>query len=177
MIQAEKMEPRIKADYINPFIQSVGELFENMLDCPIHMGIPKVIEDHGRRSDVIGLVGLSGTTRGTIALRFPVETALKVISRMVGTEFTSVDASVIEGIGEVTNIVAGNRKVRFRGQTISLSLPTVVRGSICSIQKLENTDLLTVPFESELGDFSLIIAITPTVCPETGSADANVGSR
>ncbi len=166
----------MKAEYINPFIMSATELFESMLDCPVKMGAPGIAADDGGTPDIIGVIGLSGTAQGTVALKLPVKTALKIVGRMVGMDFKSVDSSIIDGIGELVNIIAGNAKGKFTGHKIMVSLPTVVRGSICTLNNLGNTVFLAVPFESELGGFSLLVTFKPAGVIEKEAAHAGSSS-
>jgi len=167
----------MKAEHINPFIMSVRELFESMLECDVKIGPPAIAVDDKGPPDIIGVIGLSGTAQGTVALKLPVQTALKIIGRMVGTDFKSVDSSIIDGIGELVNIIAGNAKAKFTGHKISVSLPTVVRGNICTLNNLENTVYLAVPFETELGGFSLLLTFRTVGRTKKEAIHAGVNSR
>jgi chemotaxis protein CheX len=166
----------MKAENINPFIESVEETFENMLDCAVESQNPILDEEAQGAPDIIGVVGLSGTAQGIVALKLPVKTALAAVGKMVGMEFRGVDSSIIDGVGELVNIIAGNAKAKFRGQSISLSLPTVVRGSIYRISNLNNAVWLTVPFKSALGEFSLSVSFKagePSPTKEASHASAH----
>jgi len=163
----------MKAEYINPFIISVTELFESMLECTVKMGTPGIAAHDDGVPDIIGVIGLSGTAQGTVALKLPVKTALKVVGQMVGTKFKSVDSSIIDGIGELVNIIAGNAKGRFEGHKISVSLPTVVRGNIYTLNNIENAIYLSVPFESKLGNFSLLVTFKPNEIMEKEAVHAD----
>jgi chemotaxis protein CheX len=166
----------MKAEYINPFIVSVTELFESMLECTVQMGTPGIATEDDGVPDIIAVIGLSGTAQGTVALKLPIKTALKVVGRMVGSKFKTVDSSIIDGIGELVNIIAGNAKGRFEGHKITVSLPTVVRGSIYTLNNLENAIYLSVPFESELGNFSLLVTFKPAVMVEKEAIHADFNS-
>jgi len=152
----------MKAEYINPFIESVTELFENMLECSVEMGSAGLATQRQGPPDIIGVIGLSGTAKGSVVLRFPLETALAVVGKMVNERFKGVDSSIIDGVGELVNIIAGNAKSRLKGHSISLSLPTVVRGDLCHLSNLQNIVWLALPFSSSLGDFSLAVNIQPS---------------
>lgn len=152
----------MKAEYINPFVESVSELFENMLDCPVEMGSVGVASLENKAPDIIGVIGLSGTAQAIVAIAFPVNTALKLVGRMVGEEFRSVDSSIIDGVGELVNIIAGGAMIKLEGHSLALSLPTVLRGSVLKLSNLENTVWLEVPFTSDLGDFSLAVSFRPS---------------
>jgi chemotaxis protein CheX len=167
----------MKAENINPFIESVAETFENMLETTIETGAPVLNDDTKGTPDIIGVIGLSGTAQGIVALKLPVKTALNVVGKMVGMEFRGVDSSIIDGVGELVNIIAGNAKAKFEGHAISLSLPTVVRGSIYRLNNLGDTVWLTIPFKSELGEFALSVSFRPAVVPEKEVAHAGAHSR
>jgi len=150
----------MQAEYINPFIESVSEVFENMLACKVSMGSAGIADPNSENPDVIGIIGLSGDTKGTVVMRLPVTTALKAVGRMVDDNFRSVDSSVIDGVGELVNIIAGNAKRKLGGK-LSLSLPSVMRGDLCRLNNLKNVVWLELPFSSELGDFSVAVNLQP----------------
>lgn len=152
----------MNAETINPFIESVTEVFDNMLECQLSTGDARVATPKPGVPDVIGMIGLSGTAKAVVALRVPVKTALAVVGKMVGTTFKSVDASIIDGIAELVNIVAGNAKSKLEGHKLSLSLPSVVRGDICRLSSESDNQWLEVPFDCELGPFSLVVSMKIT---------------
>jgi chemotaxis protein CheX len=142
---------------INPFIEAVQEAFDSMIGCPASRIPTLPAPSPVHLPDLIGVIGLSGTAQGVVALRFPMTTALAVVSSMAGASFDKVDAAVIDGVGELVNIVAGSAKGRFKGHSISISLPTVVSGDICRLSNAKDTVWVEVPFESQLGEFSLVL--------------------
>ncbi len=164
----------MKAENINPFIESVMDVFESMLECEATMGELSADAEESTTPDIIGVIGLSGTAQGIVALRLPVRTALAIIGKMVGTEFRSIDSSIIDGVGELVNIIAGSAKARFKGHSISLSLPTVVRGSIYKLNNLSNTVWLTVPFTSDLGSFFISVCFKSVTADEKEGIHASV---
>ncbi|MFH0926220.1 MAG: chemotaxis protein CheX [bacterium] len=146
----------MKVEHINPFIESVYDLFSTMIQCEVKKGDIGVIKSFPQSLDIIGLIGLSGETRGNVAMSFPISTALALVSRLLGTEIRVVDATVSDGIAEIVNIVAGGAKKRLSlGTPSNLSLPTIVRGNSFSIDYPSETVWLEVPFTSELGPFTL----------------------
>jgi len=151
----------MKAEYINPFIESVESLFSTMIGCSVDRGTIAVSERCAEGGDITALIGLSGPARGTVALSFPMATAQKVVSRLLQVGETEADENVSDGVAELVNIVAGQAKAKFYredGPTMDLSLPTVVRGQEYSIATPPNTSWLDVPFRSELGSFRLRIS-------------------
>lgn len=148
----------MKADYINPFIESVHEIFSTMLGCNLERGDVALSKSGGGTRDLTALIGLSGPARGMVALSFPVRTALSVVGKMIGTEIRIVDDTVSDGVAELVNMVAGAAKAKFcrgDGIPIDLSLPTVVRGNNYSVDYPTQTTWLEIPFKCDLGVFDL----------------------
>jgi chemotaxis protein CheX len=145
--------------YVNPFITSTLNVFEAMIQLKVQPGKPIVKTEPFPTYDVSGIIGLSGEAQGSIAISFPKVMALKVVSSMLGTKIKVIDNEVTDGIGELTNIIAGSAKQHLKGLKLSISLPNVVIGKdhILASQKL--TPTLLVPFTSELGDFSMEVSL------------------
>jgi chemotaxis protein CheX len=167
----------MRAEHINPFIESVRETFESMLESSVAAGKPLLPRQEGQENEIIGMIGLSGTAQGMVALKFPERTALNAVSRMVGMEYTKIDPSIIDGVGELINIIAGNAKTKFQGQRIFLSLPTVVKGSICHLSNLGDAVLLVVPFSSKLGKFEILVSFKSAPADKKEAARASAHSR
>ncbi len=147
---------------IDPIIEAIKEFFESMLGCPVQKGNPGPAFLSAPCSDIIGVIGLSGTAQGIVALRLPEPTALAIIGRMVGSTFNEVDSEIIDGVGELVNITAGIAKGKFKGHSISISLPIVVRGDICRLTNIQDDVWVEVPYDSSLGKFSLIVTLKMT---------------
>ena len=148
----------MRAEYINPFIEGVNELFLTMLECEAVRGKVAVAQTKGDPRDITALIGLSGPARGIVALTFPIPTALAMVSKLLGTPTRVVDATVSDAVAEMVNIVAGRAKSKFQtisGDPIDLSLPTVVRGNNYKVDYPSKSTWLDVPFDSQLGPFSL----------------------
>jgi len=80
-------------------------------------------------------------------------------------------------MGELVNIIAGSAKTKFEGHSISLSLPTVIRGSIYKLSNLGNTVWLSLPFQSDFGEFSIMVSFKPTDAPKKEAVNAGANSR
>jgi len=164
----------MKQEYISAFTKSILELFESMLDCTVMISEATPSKAEEENPDIIGLIGLSGTARGILALKFPVKTALAVVGKLIGQELQTIGPAVIDGVGELVNIVAGSAKREFEKHSISLSLPTVVRGNIYRLQNLSDLEWLTASFESELGNFSMEVSFKTITTGKKEVEDASV---
>lgn len=144
--------------YINPFLESVDECFNSMLNTKVARGKVGVSRGSGSPREVSAFIGMSGSARGTVCLSFPSATAMKLVSRFLDEDIVIMNEEVVDGISEIVNIVAGGAKAKLgatAGTVIDLGLPTVVRGSNYSVESPSNSVWLEVPFESDLGEFSL----------------------
>jgi chemotaxis protein CheX len=141
--------------YINPFIAATINLFKTMIDLEVKPGAPQVKTEGKYSYDVSGIIGFSGDAQGSIAISFPKIVALKVVSKLLGTEIKVVGPEMADGIGEIANIVAGNAKKDLAEFNLSISLPNVVVGHDHSLIGQHGIPTLIVPFSSQLGAFSL----------------------
>ena len=148
----------MKVEYINPFIESTYDLFSTMLGSKAVRGDVGLAKPDANPRDIMALIGLSGMARGMVALSFPVDTALNMVNQLLGTEIRAMDDTVSDAIAEMVNIVAGGAKAKLSAdlsKPIDLSLPTVVRGSSYNVDYPSGSVWLEVPFNSNLGSFTL----------------------
>lgn len=148
----------MKIEYVKPFIESVETLFSTMLSSKVEKGNIGVSKEKKSPFEITALIGLSGEARGTVELSFPETTALAMVSKMLMIDSKELDATTIDGVGEIVNIVAGSAKSKFvrgEGKPIDLSLPNVIVGDDYSVEYPSGTTWIEVPFKSDLGAFNL----------------------
>ncbi len=66
----------MKVENINPFIESVYDLFNTMLNVKAQRKEIGIAKSSTNPRDIMALIGISGRVRGMVALAFPVSTAL-----------------------------------------------------------------------------------------------------
>lgn len=149
---------QVKVEHINPFVESVYELFTTMLSAKVERGELTLVGKSATPLGIMGIIGISGETRGVVMVGFPESTALAAVSHLLGTEIAEMDETVSDGIAEIVNMIAGNAKSKLStsdGTPLDLSLPTVVRGSDYQIDSPNDAVWIGMTFKSELGDFQL----------------------
>ena len=106
---------------------SVEEVFHLMLGvrCEPAAG-PAAVEPES----VTAVVGFGGLLSGACVFRSGGSAAMKIAARMTGMEFTSIDDTVKDGIGEICNMLAGAWKSKVPGLAANcgLSVPAVITG-------------------------------------------------
>lgn len=149
----------VKVEYVNPFIESVYELFSTMLGSKATRGTAMLFKEGDGLTELTAFIGWSGPAKGTIAIAMPDETALAIAGAILSTGMTQVDETVMDAISEVINIIAGGAKAKFSRAnelgTIVLSLPTVVYGPAYNVEHPSTALRIEVPFDSGLGPFAL----------------------
>lgn len=145
--------------YVNPFLKATNETFKTMVGIDTTMDKPIIKTTAEHHYDVSGVIGLSGEAQGTIALSFAKPTSLKVVSKLLGAEIKIIGAELTDGIGELTNIVAGYAKQYLTEYKVSISLPNVVIGKSHQLAAPSGVPTIIVPFQCELGKFAVEVAL------------------
>ena len=118
---------------------------------------------------VAGTIELNNTDtkQGMLFVSFPEETIFKIMGKFYRREFAVVERPVLEGVGEMTNMIFGVMKANLsrKGMAFRMALPNVLFGA----QVMEKLDLsganeslmVVLPFESEAGPFSVTLILYP----------------
>lgn len=149
----------MKSEYINPFIKSLINTFDTMLDCPVKRGQIQLRKNGVCLQDVSGIIGLSGKAVGSVVVSFSKSVALKAASTMLLVEATEIDDDVVDAIGEITNMVAGAAKSELEEYKLSISLPNVITGEPHGIRFPSNVQPISVPFETPWGPITLEVGL------------------
>jgi chemotaxis protein CheX len=139
------------AETINPFLLATMSVFSRMLGLELVREKPFVRGAFAPQHDVTGIIGLSGTSSGTVAVSMPREMALAVTEILLGERPTEVNAQVVDAVGELTNMIAGAAKARLEAMSLSLGLPTVLVGKGSAIAFPSRATPISIPFSSTLG--------------------------
>ena len=149
----------MKAEWINPFILATRDTFDRMIAVKVSHGKPYLLNEEVNIKDISGMIGLSGSIRGAVVIGFPQEAALNFINKFLMENYTELGPDVSDAVGEIANIIAGYVKKFIPSEHIEISLPSVVRGEKHMVQMPKETPVLVIPFESEMGNFVLEVAM------------------
>jgi chemotaxis protein CheX len=166
----------LKAKYINPFLKASMNLFRDYLAMKITAGNPSINQKPSDLDEVSSIIGLAGETIGAIVLSFPRECAIKIVSIFANQQHSTLSNEVIDGVGELVNIIAGNAKKDLIDFKISISLPGVIIGKSYMIKWPKGIPVICIPFKSEAGDFTVNVSlrdIDPRMISEIKNSDVN----
>ncbi len=155
----------MRVEHINPFISALKKTFNTMLSWNPIRGKPVLKEARTADHQVSGVIGLSGKAVGTVVLSFSTPVALKAASAMLMTEAKTIDADVLDAVGELTNMVAGAAKAELEQYELMVSLPNVVTGENHMVHFPSTVTPISIPFETEYGPFTLEVALAPVSQP------------
>jgi len=141
--------------FINPFLEGTIEVLSKMAFVNPKPGKPYLKRDNLAKGDVSGIIGITGTIKGSLALSFSAGSILKIVSNMLGEEITSVNGDIRDAVGEITNMVSGaaRKRIEEMGFSLSASIPTVVSGKEHTITHVLGGPSVIIPFQTDEGAF------------------------
>lgn len=147
--------------YINPFIESVLNNLEQMAALKAEKQQLTVSKEAKTSAEISGVIGLSGSAKGSAVISFSRPVALAVASAMFMEELTEINDDVKDAIGEFANIVVGNARNKLvdDGLDITISTPTIIVGKDHEISHPQNIPFLVIPFKSDIGSFQINIGV------------------
>ncbi len=154
----------LDTEFINPFLTATIHVLKVQAETdakPGPISVKKASDQHS--GDVSGIIGIiSETFNGSVVISFPEATFLKVISKMLGEEYTKIDKDIIDGAGELTNMIFGQAKIVLneKGYGIKTAIPSVVSGKNHIMSAMTKGPKVVVPFESSAGNFFVEICLS-----------------
>jgi chemotaxis protein CheX len=125
---------------INPVYldETVEEVFGLMLGVPVEV-VEGVLQAGDETATMTAMIGLAGAISGTCAMLVRSEAGIHMAGCMAGMELTAVDETVLDGLGEITNMLAGAWKAKIPELhgSVMLSVPTVVTGTQYEVHRKE----------------------------------------
>lgn len=142
-----------------PFVESTKAVFSTMLGWEVKLTEVARVNTYLAKHDVSGIIGFSGAVRGTVVISLDQEVALSAVEAFLGMRPTSIDADVMDSVGELANMVAGGAKERIGIAGIGLGLPTSVAGKDHRITFEPGAAVELLQFSTPHGPFSIEIGM------------------
>ena len=105
---------QVRVEHVNPFVEAVHELFSTMLGAAVERGNVSLLGKDAKPREIVGIIGISGETRGIVTVAFPRKTAMSVVGTLLGTDLAEFDETVSDGVAEVVNMIAGRPSRLYR---------------------------------------------------------------
>jgi chemotaxis protein CheX len=146
-------------DYVNPVIEATCSVLRSMLGMEVVRGAIYCKLNDKPAHDVSGVINLTGAAQGTIVLSMSANVAIEATRILTGDKPERVDATVVDAVGELANIIAGNAKAKLSQLSLSIGLPRVVKGRDYAIAFPEGGTPIAIPFECTTGPITLEVAL------------------
>jgi chemotaxis protein CheX len=150
-------------NYVEPFVEVTVNTFQEFIGVEVSPRHPHFLDpDKSMEWDISAVIGLSGVVKGAVIISMKTDLAIKLTDLLAGPGHTDIDADVVDAIGEINNIIAGNIKPKVpNGEKIVISIPTIIKGKEHSIAwPSKQTRILCIPHKIYENDiFHLMVAI------------------
>jgi chemotaxis protein CheX len=154
----------IDINFVNPFLGATLNVLKVQASVEAQPG-KIALKQPGEtfRGDVSGVIGIvSEAFKGSVVISFPEQTFLKVMSNMLGEDYTKISQDIVDGAGEITNMIFGQAKIVLneRGYGIQIALPQVISGKNHSLSTKSKGPTVIIPFTSTVGEFFVEICLS-----------------
>ncbi len=108
---------------------------------------------------VTGMIGVQGSVSGFFTVNMPELLAFQAVEGLLGEKYDKLTPQVIDGAGEVTNIIAGGLKSALAGSEWAFSqitVPSVIVGDGYQVAFASGLELIDVIFEIENDEAILV---------------------
>ena len=150
----------MKVEFISTFIQAAREVLESELGGEATRGNLRLQKSAFTTDEITALVGVTGKVSGMVLYSMSQETALGIVSRMMGQQFDSFDALAQSGIGELGNVITGRAGVLLSeaGYPSNITPPALVVGRGTMVTTLD-LNRLVFPLETAVGNLEVQVVL------------------
>lgn len=155
----------MKVAFINPFLASMTKVLSTMAKTESKPGKAAIKKGSTASGVVTGIIGMAGEqVKGSFAVSFSEPFILAITQRMLGEEVTSVDETVTDMVGELTNMATGGAKALLaeQGFDFDMAIPVVISGKEHKIEHSASGPTIVVPFTTDVGDFFIEVSFVST---------------
>lgn len=148
--------------FINAFSEGTITVIKTIAFVEPRAGKPYRKSDTLAKGDISGVISLTGSATGSLALSFSKGAILKIVSNMLGEDFKTINKKINDAVGEITNMISGvaRKNLEVDGFYIHSGVPTVVAGENHSITHVMGGPSIIIPFEIDEGTFVADIDLT-----------------
>ncbi|MDR2608333.1 MAG: chemotaxis protein CheX [Treponema sp.] len=149
--------------YIQPFIDTTQNVFREFVGTDVVVDRPFFVDkDKAADWDISAVIGLTGEARGAVVISMKNSLAIRITDLLTGSSHTKLDDDVVDAVGEIVNIIAGNvKKSLEEAFRLVISLPTIVTGKEHVVKWSNNSArIICIPFTAFGNEaFALSVAI------------------
>jgi chemotaxis protein CheX len=148
-----------RARLIQPFANCTKDVFSMMLGWEVELTGILTNEGFLSRYDCSGFIGVSGALQGSIVVSVDQDVAFAAAEAFLGSRPTTINAEVIDLVGELTNMIGGASKDRLGIAGISLGLPTVIAGKGHTVSFANSAHVEILQFSTPHGRLTVEVGV------------------
>jgi CheY-specific phosphatase CheX len=134
--------------------EAIAEVYKTTLQLKAAFDEDKEPHLAAQEKSVIATIGFAGSIEGLLVMIVSDRMACGLVSSMLDTEIKAVNSDVLDGIGEILNMIAGvtkNRRI-LEGSAFDICIPSVILGEKqMYVSTLKHTESATFAVGSEKG--------------------------
>lgn len=155
------MAAQYDVSFINPFLSAVIDVLGTMAMVEAKPGKPYLNARRTAVGDVTGLIGVSGHADGVISLTLDEKCILRIVSNMLGEDFSKINEEIADAVGELTNMIAGQARAHLanEGMKFQASTPSVIIGKNHTLSHINRQPILAIPFTTPDGNLVVEISL------------------
>ncbi|NMB53295.1 MAG: chemotaxis protein CheX [Leptolinea sp.] len=149
--------------FMNPFVEAAAEVLEKEVGAKVQRGSLSLQKSALTSDEITVLLSLVGQVQGVVLYGLSIDTSLKMVSKMMGQEFSEFDNLAQSGIAELGNVITGRATVKLskEGFDSEISPPTLVQGQGLQISTLDFPRVV-VELKTEMGNIIVHLALRET---------------
>lgn len=152
----------MKAEYINPFLESARIVLEQLINVRPTTGQLGIKDVKFVESHIWIQIGMTGQMKGDIVFGLHEEVALKLVSAMMGGySVTQMDEMTQSAISELGNMISGNASTILYNQGVHVDItpPKLIQSAAAA--GFTPTKALTIPLMmDQIGELDIKVLIT-----------------
>lgn len=141
----------MNVEIINPFVTATVTLFDKMLRCRLTRGELSLIPAAQHYQGVTAIIDLTGEIDCRVALNLSRPVALGATSNWTGETVSAVNADVVDTVGELVNIIAGQARSQLEHLPLRMGLPQVLKTPTHRVDFPNVKRAVRIPFHSVWG--------------------------
>jgi chemotaxis protein CheX len=150
-----------KSRTVHPFVGTFASCTEKVFSTMLGWNIVLADQTKSRgflsKYDVSGLIGFSGSLRGTLVVSCAAEMTYSAAESFLGARPTEITDDIVDLVGELTNMIGGSSKDRLGITGIELGLPAVVSGIGHRVSFQPSAHVEILHFMCDAGPFTVEI--------------------
>jgi chemotaxis protein CheX len=146
--------------FMNPFIDAAFEVLQAEAAVESQRGALALHKSAFTSNDVTVLITLVGQVQGIVLYSMSTETALALVSKILGQDLVEFDSLSQSGIAELGNVITARATIKLSqaGFSANISPPKLLTGEGEKIAEYDFSRIV-VPLESEVGKISIHLAL------------------